>query len=97
MGLQRGPRGWKKRVKRVLLNVISLARVGDGAYDKTAVYDAVTERGAMIVVPPTKKARVSRSDAAGALARNATVESVRDLGRRCRPKLPVIAVAARHA
>ena len=54
----------------------------DGAYDKTAVYEALTERGARVVVPPTKNARVSRSGAAGARARNATVESVRKLGRR---------------
>ncbi len=53
----------------------------DGAYDKTAVYDLLTERGAEVVVPPTKNARVSRSCAAGARARNATVESVRELGR----------------
>ena len=54
----------------------------DGAYDKTAVYDLVTARGADVVVPPTKNARLSRSSAAGARARNATVESVRELGRR---------------
>ncbi len=54
----------------------------DGAYDKTAVYNLLTERGAEIIVPPTKNARVSRSGAAGARARNATVESVRELGRR---------------
>ncbi len=54
----------------------------DGAYDKTAVYDLLTERGAAIVVPPTKNARLSRSGAPGARARNTTVESVRELGRR---------------
>jgi len=54
----------------------------DGAYDKTAVHDLVTARGADVVVPPTKNARQSRSSAAGARARNATVESVRELGRR---------------
>ena len=54
----------------------------DGAYDKTAVYDLLTERGAEVVVPPVKNARVSKSRAAGARARNANVESVRDLGRR---------------
>ena len=50
----------------------------DGAYDKTAVYDLVTARGADVVVPPTKNARLSRSSAAGVRARNATVESVRE-------------------
>jgi len=54
----------------------------DCAYDKTAVYDLLTERESEVVVPPTKNARVSRSGAAGARARNATVESVRELGRR---------------
>jgi len=54
----------------------------DGAYDKTAVHDLVTARGADVVVPPTKNARQSRSSAAGARARNATVESVREFGRR---------------
>ena len=55
---------------------------GDGAYDKTAVYDLLTEREAEAVIPPTKNARVSRSGAAGARARNETVEAVQELGRR---------------
>jgi len=54
----------------------------EGAYDKTAVHDFVTARGADLVVPPTKSARLSRRSAAGAHARNATVGSVRELGRR---------------
>ncbi|MGE4609664.1 MAG: IS5 family transposase [Myxococcota bacterium] len=54
----------------------------DGAYDKTAVFHLLAEKGVEIVVPPAKNARVSRSDAAGARARNANVESVRELGRR---------------
>ncbi len=54
----------------------------DGAYDKTAVYDLLTARRAEVVVPPTKNARVSKNSAAGARARNATVGSVRELGRR---------------
>jgi len=58
----------------------------DGAYDKTAVHDLVTARGADVVVPPTKSARLSGSSAAGAPARNATVESVHELGRRERKK-----------
>ena len=63
----------KKRIKRF---------IADGAYDKTIVYDLLAEKGVEIVVPPAKNARVSRSDAAGARARNANVESVRELGRR---------------
>ena len=54
----------------------------DGAYDKTAVYEVLTKRGARIVVPPTKKARISRKKTNAARARNETVEAVRELGRR---------------
>ncbi len=54
----------------------------DGAYDKTAVYESLIERGARIVVPPTKNARVSRDGGAGARARSETVQAVRKLGRR---------------
>ena len=54
----------------------------DGAYDKTAVYDAVAKLGAKIVIPPVKGARVSKDATPGARARNETVEAVDDLGRR---------------
>ncbi len=54
----------------------------DGAYDKMAVYDLLTQRGAVVVVPPMKNARVSKSSAAGARRRNTTVRAVRELGRR---------------
>ena len=54
----------------------------DGAYDKTEVYDALIDRSARIVVPPTRKARISRKDRSAARARNETVEAVRELGRR---------------
>ena len=54
----------------------------DGAYDQTAVYDLLTQRGAEAVVPPMKNARVSKSTAAGARRRNATVRAVQELGRR---------------
>ncbi len=54
----------------------------DGAYDKTAVYEALIERKARIVIPPTRKARISRENTSAAGARNETVESVRKLGRR---------------
>ena len=47
-----------------------------------AVYEALSEKGAKVVIPPTKNARVSKADDVGARARNATVESVRELGRR---------------
>jgi len=54
----------------------------DGAYDKTAVYKTLTERGARIVVPPTRKARISKEKTSAAHARNETVEAVREVGRR---------------
>ena len=54
----------------------------DGAYDKTIVYDLLTKRGAEVVVPPTRKARISKNDTNAARARNETVEAVRELGRR---------------
>ncbi len=54
----------------------------DGAYEKTAVYDLLTERGTDVVSPPKKNARVSRHGPPGVRARNVTVESVRELGPR---------------
>ena len=63
----------KKRIKRF---------IADGAYDKTIVYDLLTKRGAEVVVPPTRKARISKNDTNAARARNETVEAVRELGRR---------------
>ncbi len=54
----------------------------DGAYDKTGIYKALIERGARIVVPPSRKARISKKNTSAARARNETVEAVRELGRR---------------
>jgi transposase len=54
----------------------------DGAYDTTAVYDLLTNKGAQVVVPPVRNARLSKSEEPGARARNATVESIQELGRR---------------
>ncbi len=54
----------------------------DGAYDTIAVYDLLTNRNAEVVVPPLKNARLSKSKVAGAVARNETVEFIRELGRR---------------
>ena len=54
----------------------------DGAYDKNAVHDLLTARGADVVVPPKKNARVSRHGPPAVRARNVTVESVRELGLR---------------
>lgn len=55
---------------------------GDGAYDTIAIYEAFAARGATVVVPPIKNARTSTKDTAGTRARKATVNSVRELGRR---------------
>ncbi len=54
----------------------------DGAYDKSAVYEALVERGAEVLVPPPKNARLSSKTTGAARARNRTVEAVRELGRR---------------
>ena len=54
----------------------------DGAYDKRTVYEALTERGAAVVVPPSKTAVVSAKNTPAARARDATVLRVRDVGRR---------------
>jgi hypothetical protein len=54
----------------------------DGAYDTAAVYNALAARGARVVIPPVKNARLSAKDTAATRARNATVKAVRELGRR---------------
>ena len=54
----------------------------DGAYDKSGVYEDLIERRAKIVVPPTRKARISKEKTSAARGRNEAVEAVRELGRR---------------
>ncbi len=54
----------------------------DGAYDTTAVYELLTNKGAEVVVPPIRNAQLSKSDTVGTRARYANVESTRALGRR---------------
>jgi DDE family transposase len=56
----------------------------DGAYDSIAIYDAAGARGASVVVPPTKTARVSRRRPRST-ARDRTIKKVRAIGR-CRWK-----------
>jgi IS5 family transposase len=53
----------------------------DGAYDSIAIYDAAGARGASVVVPPTKTARVSRRRPRST-ARDRTIKKVRAIGRR---------------
>jgi hypothetical protein len=54
---------------------------GDAAYDSIAFYDAAGARGATIVVPPTKTARVSRRKRRSS-ARDRTIRKVHAVGRR---------------
>jgi len=54
---------------------------GDAAYDTSAIYDAALERGAKVVVPPTRKAVVSGRRQRAA-ARDRTIRKVKKLGRR---------------
>jgi IS5 family transposase len=53
----------------------------DGAYDTIAVYEAAAVRGAMVVVPPTASAAVSRRRPR-ASARDQTIQRVKEIGRR---------------
>ena len=59
-----------------------IARVtADGAYDTIAFYDTATARGATVVVPPNKMARVSRRRPRSS-ARDRTIEKMKKIGRR---------------
>ena len=53
----------------------------DAAYDTVGCYDAAGARGATVVVPPTKTARVSRRRPRSS-ARDHTLNTVKSLGRR---------------
>ena len=53
----------------------------DAAYDTVAFYDAAGARGATVVVPPAKTARVSRRKPRSS-ARDRTINKVKKLGRR---------------
>ena len=59
-----------------------IARVtADAAYDTIAFYDTAGARGATVVVPPNKTARVSRRRPRSS-ARDRTIEAVKQMGRR---------------
>ena len=60
-------------------NVASVT--ADPAYDTIALYDAATEHGAKVVVPPAKTARLSRRRPRSS-ARDRTIRTVRNMGRR---------------
>jgi IS5 family transposase len=55
--------------------------VGDAAYDTVAVYDAARARGAEVIVPPTKTAKVSRRKPRST-ARDRTIRRVEKVGVR---------------
>ena len=90
----RGQRGWRKLhlgvdgagviVAQLLIEAlnIDIARVtADAAYDTIAFYETVTRRGATVVVPPNRTARVSRRRPRSS-ARDRTIKKVKKLGRR---------------
>ena len=54
---------------------------GDAAYDSIAFYDAACARGASVVVPPTKTARVCRRRPRSS-ARDRTIQKMNKIGRR---------------
>jgi IS5 family transposase len=59
-----------------------IARVtADGAYDTTAFYETAAARGATVVVPPNKTARVSRRRPRSS-ARDRTIRKMKKIGRR---------------
>lgn len=58
-----------------------LARVtADAAYDTIAFHEAATTRGAIVVVPPNKTARVSRRRPRSS-ARDRTITKMKKIGR----------------
>ena len=57
------------------------ATAADAAYDTVGFYDAAGARGATVVVPPTKTARVSRRRPRSR-ARDHTINTVKSIGRR---------------
>ena len=54
---------------------------GDAAYDTIAFYETAATRGATVVVPPTKTARVSRRGPRSS-ARDRTIKKIKTIGRR---------------
>lgn len=53
---------------------------GDGAFDFTSCYDAITERGAKPVIPPRSNAAVWDNGAAD--ERDATIRRIKEIGRK---------------
>jgi transposase len=53
----------------------------DGAYDTRKCHDAIADRGAHAVIPPSKNARPWKPATAGAIARNEALRASKYLGR----------------
>ena len=65
-----------------VIEALDIARVtADAAYDTIAFYEAATARGATVVVPPNKTARVSRRRPRSS-ARDRTINRIEKIGRR---------------
>ena len=59
-----------------------IARViGDAAYDTVSIYEAATARGAAVVVPPARTAKVSKRGPRSAV-RDRTISRAKEVGRR---------------
>jgi len=56
--------------------------VADAAYDSRAVYDAAKQRGAVVVVPPTRNATVGGRNVTQRSARDRTVARITEVGDR---------------
>jgi hypothetical protein len=61
----------------------SIIRISaDGAYDTKACYSAITERGAIAVIPPRRDARRWKREVAGSHVRNEAIAACKRFGRR---------------
>ena len=82
----RGKRGWKKLHLGVDRSGVIVAQAlteptADDAYDTIAFYDAGTDRGARVVVPPARTASLSRRTPRSRV-RDRTIGRVQAVGRR---------------
>ena len=80
------PSIWSLTVRDYRLSVRVNGPLADAAYDTVAFYEAAGGRGATVVVPPHKPARVSRRTPRSS-ARDRTIAAVKTIGRR-RWRLP---------
>jgi hypothetical protein len=89
---ERGKRGWKKLhlgvddaktglrlIEDTIGNIASVT--ADAAYDTIAIYEAARARGAKVVIPPIRTAKVTRRGPRSS-ARDRTIVEVARIGRR---------------